>query len=40
MRLAARIRKVHQDSDGTYGVPRITADLPVDGEQVDHKVSR
>ncbi|WP_240805536.1 transposase [Streptomyces sp. A1547] len=25
--LAARIRKAHQDSDGTYGVPRITAEL-------------
>uniref|UniRef100_UPI003EC0E09B IS3 family transposase n=1 Tax=Streptomyces sp. 1222.5 TaxID=1881026 RepID=UPI003EC0E09B len=25
--LAARIRQVHQDSDGTYGVPRITAEL-------------
>ncbi|MER6523151.1 hypothetical protein ACFWHQ_29955 [Streptomyces sp. NPDC060334] len=23
--IAARIRKVHQDSDGTYGAPRITA---------------
>ncbi|SEE72354.1 HTH-like domain-containing protein [Streptomyces sp. 2231.1] len=36
--LAARIRKVHQDSDGTYGVPRITAELR-EGSQtlVNHK---
>ncbi|MFJ5834207.1 IS3 family transposase [Streptomyces sp. NPDC093089] len=25
-RLAARIRAVHRESDGTYGVPRITAE--------------
>lgn len=36
--LAARIRKVHQDSNGTYGVPRITAELrDKDGPAVNHK---
>lgn len=35
--LAARIRKVHQDSDGTYGAPRITAELRDEGERVNHK---
>jgi transposase InsO family protein len=35
--LAARIRKVHQDSDGTYGVPRITAELRGMGEDINHK---
>nr|WP_106978149.1 IS3 family transposase [Streptomyces violaceorubidus] len=35
--LAARIRAVHRDSDGTYGVPRITAELREDGERVNHK---
>ncbi|MCX4967261.1 IS3 family transposase [Streptomyces sp. NBC_00654] len=36
--LAARIRKVHEDSDGTYGAPRITAELRDDGGQaVNHK---
>ncbi|ONK15903.1 putative transposase OrfB [Streptomyces sp. MP131-18] len=33
---AARIRAVHHESDGTYGVPRITAKLR-DGERVNHK---
>ncbi|WP_435253646.1 IS3 family transposase [Streptomyces sp. 1222.5] len=32
-----RIRAVHQESDGTYGVPRITAELHDDGERVNHK---
>ncbi|MTE17568.1 IS3 family transposase [Streptomyces sp. TRM43335] len=36
-RLAARIRAVHRESDGTYGVPRITAELRDDGERVNHK---
>lgn len=36
-RLAARIRAVHRDSDGTYGVPRITAELRETGERVNHK---
>ncbi|WP_424921122.1 IS3 family transposase [Streptomyces sp. wa1] len=37
-RLAARIRVVHQESDGTYEVPRITAELrEVSGEAVNHK---
>ncbi|MDA5283867.1 IS3 family transposase, partial [Streptomyces sp. Isolate_45] len=36
--LAARIRAVHQESDGTYGAPRITAELREDsGEAVNHK---
>ncbi|MFB7191877.1 IS3 family transposase, partial [Streptomyces sp. NPDC056230] len=37
-RLAARIRKAHRDSDGTYGAPRITAELRDEGGQVvNHK---
>ncbi|MFI2120733.1 IS3 family transposase [Streptomyces sp. NPDC020299] len=36
-RLTARIRAVHRESDGTYGVPRITAELRDDGERVNHK---
>ncbi|PCG85245.1 hypothetical protein CIB93_14720 [Streptomyces sp. WZ.A104] len=35
--LAARIRAVHLESDGTYGVPRITAELREEGERVNHK---
>lgn len=35
--LAARVRAVHRESDGTYGVPRITAELREDGERVNHK---
>ncbi|WP_346342669.1 IS3 family transposase [Streptomyces sp. SID685] len=36
-RLAARIRAVHREPDGTYGVPRITAELRDDGEWLHHK---
>jgi transposase InsO family protein len=31
------MRAVHRESDGTYGVPRITAELREDGERVNHK---
>ena len=36
-RLAARIRTIHRDSTGTYGVPRITAELRDAGRVVNHK---
>jgi transposase InsO family protein len=36
-RLAARIQAVHLESDGTYGVPRITAELREMGERINHK---
>ncbi|NSL42750.1 IS3 family transposase [Streptomyces sp. 8P21H-1] len=37
-RLAARIRAVHQESDGTHRAPRITAELrETSGEAVNHK---
>lgn len=35
--LATRIRAVHRESDGTYGAPRITAELRETGERVNHK---
>ncbi|MFF8911392.1 IS3 family transposase [Streptomyces olivaceoviridis] len=35
--LAARIRAVHRESDGTYGVPRITAELRGNSERINHK---
>ncbi|MEU8445422.1 IS3 family transposase [Streptomyces microflavus] len=36
--LTARIRKAHQDSDGTYGARRITAELRDEGgPAVNHK---
>lgn len=34
---AARIRVVHRDSAGTYGVPRVTAELRAAGHRVNHK---
>ncbi|MFH9999229.1 IS3 family transposase [Streptomyces globisporus] len=38
IRLAARIRAVHQEPYGTYGAPRITAELrEKNGEAVNHK---
>jgi transposase InsO family protein len=36
-RLAVRIRAARQESDGTYGSPRITAELRDDGERINHK---
>jgi transposase InsO family protein len=36
-RLARRIREIHKESDGTYGVPRITAELQDAGIEVNHK---
>ncbi|WP_411130167.1 IS3 family transposase [Streptomyces sp. x-19] len=36
-KLAARIREIHRQSDGTYGVPRIAAELRDGGEHVNHK---
>ena len=36
-RLATRIRSVHHESGGTYGVPRITAELRETGERINHK---
>lgn len=35
--LAARIRAVHHESDGTCGVPRITAELRDVGERINHE---
>ncbi|MDX3388355.1 IS3 family transposase [Streptomyces niveiscabiei] len=36
-RLARRIREIHRESDGTYGIPRITAELKAAGIGVNHK---
>jgi transposase InsO family protein len=35
--LASRIRQVHAGSDGTYGAPRVTAELRDTGRPVNHK---
>ncbi|MFJ4408417.1 IS3 family transposase [Streptomyces sp. NPDC088910] len=35
--LAARIREVHRESDGTHGVPRITAEFRKADEYVNYK---
>ncbi|WP_434587336.1 IS3 family transposase [Streptomyces sp. A5-4] len=35
--LAERITSVHTESDGTYGAPRVTAELQGAGLRVDHK---
>jgi transposase InsO family protein len=36
-RLEARIRVIHQESAGAYGVPRVTTELREDGQVVNHK---
>jgi transposase InsO family protein len=36
-RLAERIAVIHRDSDGTYGAPRVTAELRDGGLPVNHK---
>lgn len=35
--LAERITEIHRESDGTYGAPRVTAELRDGGERVNHK---
>ena len=35
--LVAKIREIHKDSDGTYGSPRVTAELCNRGRVVNHK---
>ncbi|MCD9146180.1 IS3 family transposase [Streptomyces albireticuli] len=35
--IEARIREVHQNSDGTYGAPRVTAELRDEGIRINHK---
>lgn len=35
--LAEHINRIHQESDGTYGVPRVTAELKDSGWRVNHK---
>ncbi|MEV6841527.1 IS3 family transposase [Streptomyces sp. NPDC051133] len=34
---AERIAEIHTESDGTYGAPRVTAELRDDGARVNHK---
>lgn len=36
-RLAGRIRSIHTDSSGTYGAPRVTAELREAGMDVNRK---
>ncbi|GGJ60128.1 IS3 family transposase [Deinococcus roseus] len=36
-RLATEIQKIHQDSKGTYGAPRVKAELNVRGQQVSRQ---
>jgi putative transposase len=35
--LVAEIRRIHDDSDGTYGSPRVYAELARKGRRVNHK---
>ncbi|WP_214111329.1 IS3 family transposase [Acrocarpospora catenulata] len=35
--LAERIRRIHTEFDGTYGSPRVTAELRAQGTKVNHK---
>ncbi len=35
--LAVEIRRIHTEEDGTYGSPRITAELQAQGLEVNHK---
>jgi transposase InsO family protein len=37
LELGARIARIHTDSEGTYGRPRITAELAATGRVVNHK---
>ena len=37
VRLAEQIRQVHQASQGTYGMPRVRAQLKADGQQASRK---
>ncbi len=35
--LAEHINRIHQESDGAYGVPRVTAELKEAGRPVNHR---